>query len=257
MRSAVKAQAAPVGYVQALRSAVAVRVNWAVALARDTTTAGMARVTSARQMVTNALTAIDRRGLIPWGKETAVLLRKALGVQAEAAQRQALEAATTAKGKAAEARKATGEFVSKKSVQTTAASAATGAMALGAGGGVSGLAAGTALGAAAGLPFALFTFGLSIPIGAALGGGSGLAMGAAAGATVGAVGGGAAGYGAFNKQNEIRSAAKQVASTATDGAEYVKGTAMKSAGYVKGVATNAATSARARFAGASTGGTGN
>jgi hypothetical protein len=43
---------------------------------------------------------------------------------------------------------------------------------------------------------ALFTFGLSIPICAAIGGGTGLAVGSTVGASTGAVGGAAVGYGA-------------------------------------------------------------
>ena len=50
------------------------------------------------------------------------------------------------------------------------AGVAGGAAALGATGGATGLAAGSAVGAALGLVPAIFTFGLSIPVGAAIGG---------------------------------------------------------------------------------------
>ncbi|CAE7650892.1 unnamed protein product, partial [Symbiodinium pilosum] len=63
--------------------------------------------------------------------------------------------------------------------------------------------AGSLVGGAIGILPALFTFGLSIPVGAAIGGGAGLAVGAAAGATAGAVSGGAAGYGAYAKRGQI------------------------------------------------------
>lgn len=59
------------------------------------------------------------------------------------------------------------------------------AAAFGVAGGVAGLSAGVIGGAMAGLPAALFTFGLSIPIGAAFGGGIGVSAGAGAGAAVG------------------------------------------------------------------------
>mmetsp|Transcript_17615 Transcript_17615/g.53422 ORF Transcript_17615/g.53422 Transcript_17615/m.53422 type:complete len:231 (-) Transcript_17615:111-803(-) len=79
-------------------------------------------------------------------------------------------------------------------VQVTAASAVGGAMVLGTGGAVTGLLTGGAAGAACGLAPALFTFGLSIPLGAAVGSGAGLCVGTVIGGTVGLVGGGAAGY---------------------------------------------------------------
>merc|ERR1719150_3574450 len=93
-----------------------------------------------------------------------------------------------------------------KAFQATAASAAGGAVSLGTTGGVAGLATGTAIGAAVGVPMALFTFGVPIPISAAVGGACGMVTGAAAGGTVGAVGAGAAGYGAYHKREEIASA---------------------------------------------------
>merc|ERR1712137_285060 len=53
---------------------------------------------------------------------------------------------------------------------------------------------------------ALFTFGLSIPVFAAVGGGAGLCVGTAVGGTTGAVGGGAVGYGVYGKRAEIAKA---------------------------------------------------
>merc|ERR1712039_816587 len=98
------------------------------------------------------------------------------------------------------------EIAKEKSFQVTAASAAGGAVTLGTTGGVAGLATGTVVGAAVGVVPALFTFGLSIPVFAAIGGTCGLVTGAAAGGTVGAVGGGAAGYGAFQNREQITKA---------------------------------------------------
>lgn len=84
---------------------------------------------------------------------------------------------------------------SNPKLRTSAASAAGGAVLVGAGGGAAGFAAGGFMGAAVGVVPALFTFGLSIPIGAAIGSGAGLCAGTAVGGFVGLVGGGTAGYG--------------------------------------------------------------
>eukprot|EP00441_Pelagodinium_beii_P027901 CAMPEP_0197655006 /NCGR_PEP_ID=MMETSP1338-20131121/39192_1 /TAXON_ID=43686 ORGANISM="Pelagodinium beii, Strain RCC1491" /NCGR_SAMPLE_ID=MMETSP1338 /ASSEMBLY_ACC=CAM_ASM_000754 /LENGTH=330 /DNA_ID=CAMNT_0043230565 /DNA_START=39 /DNA_END=1031 /DNA_ORIENTATION=- len=122
--------------------------------------------------------------------------------------------------------------------QATVAGAAGGAVVVGTGGAITGLTAGAAMGAAVGLVPAIFTFGLSIPIGAAIGGGAGLCTGAAAGATVGALGGGAAGQGAFAKRGDIRQGAQKTLSKVSSGADLVKG-------FVK----EKAASVRARLAG--------
>merc|ERR1719230_2263710 len=79
--------------------------------------------------------------------------------------------------------------------QCTTAGAAAGTLV----GGATGGGTGTIIGAAVGVVPALFTFGLSIPVGAAIGGGIGLC----AGGSVGAVGGGAAGYGGYTWRKEI------------------------------------------------------
>merc|ERR1719378_298772 len=110
---------------------------------------------------------------------------------ATAAKTNALSAAEMAKIKVLAATDYTKQFAADKPV---ASSAATGAVLLGTGGGAAGLAAGGAAGAAAGLPLALFTFGLSIPVGAMIGGGAGACVGASAAGTAGAIGGGAVGY---------------------------------------------------------------
>eukprot|EP00933_Yihiella_yeosuensis_P008057 TRINITY_DN113336_c0_g1_i1.p1 TRINITY_DN113336_c0_g1~~TRINITY_DN113336_c0_g1_i1.p1 ORF type:complete len:378 (+),score=106.10 TRINITY_DN113336_c0_g1_i1:108-1241(+) len=79
-------------------------------------------------------------------------------------------------------------------MQVTAAGAGVGAAALGTAGAAGGAMAGGAVGMAVGLVPALFTFGLSIPVGAIIGGGTGLVAGGAAGTTVGFTGGAAAGF---------------------------------------------------------------
>lgn len=78
--------------------------------------------------------------------------------------------------------------------RATAVSAAGGAATLGVTGGVAGFVSGGLCGAAAGVVPAFFTFGLSIPIGAALGASTGLCAGTAVGGSTGLICGGAAGY---------------------------------------------------------------
>jgi len=95
------------------------------------------------------------------------------------------------------------ELASDHNVQVTAASAVGGAVVGGTGGAATGLLTGGALGAAVGIVPAIFTFGLSIPIGAALGGGCGLFAGTAVGSTTGAIAGGTLGYGLLTKEAAV------------------------------------------------------
>lgn len=73
-------------------------------------------------------------------------------------------------------------------------SAVGGAVALGAGGGATGLVGGGAIGAALGLVPAAFTFGLSIPVGAAIGSSIGAVAGSTVAGAAGFLGGGVLGY---------------------------------------------------------------
>jgi hypothetical protein len=109
----------------------------------------------------------------------------------------AADALQGAKAKAASA-------ISNRAVQVTAATAAGGAVLMGGASGVLGLALGVMSGASVGMIPALFTFGLSIPLFAAVGGGFGLFAGLPVGGTAGAVGGGATGYAAYTKRAEIK-----------------------------------------------------
>merc|ERR1712151_1258409 len=84
--------------------------------------------------------------------------------------------------------------------QVTSASAVAG----GVFGGVVGSTVGTVTGAAIGLIPAVFTFGLSIPVGATMG----LCTGAFAGSTTGVVGGGALGYGGFTHRKQLNKKAE-------------------------------------------------
>jgi len=108
-------------------------------------------------------------------------------------------------------------------VQTTAVTTA-GAVGGAAVGGTTGGALGLFAGAVGGLPAALFTCGLSVPVGAVCGAG----IGTAAGGTVGAVSGGAAGYVASTHKAEIKNVANTAAAKIGAGSDYVTGTALSS-----------------------------
>merc|ERR1712039_779073 len=95
-----------------------------------------------------------------------------------------------------------------RSVQATAAGSISG--------GATGLATGTMVGAACGLIPAVFTFGLSIPIGAAIGGSTGLVTVTVAGGAVGFVGGGVAGRTAHKHREQIGDGVAAVANKASN-----------------------------------------
>eukprot|EP00933_Yihiella_yeosuensis_P014927 TRINITY_DN13167_c0_g1_i1.p1 TRINITY_DN13167_c0_g1~~TRINITY_DN13167_c0_g1_i1.p1 ORF type:complete len:461 (+),score=100.69 TRINITY_DN13167_c0_g1_i1:101-1384(+) len=100
---------------------------------------------------------------------------------------------------------------------TRAGVSATAGVAGGAAGSIAGGAMGAVAGAAVGVVPALFTFGLSIPVGATIG----LCTGAATGCTAGVVGGSAAGFTGFTYRNEIGATAEFVRSKAETSAGYV------------------------------------
>eukprot|EP00933_Yihiella_yeosuensis_P021245 TRINITY_DN1685_c1_g1_i2.p1 TRINITY_DN1685_c1_g1~~TRINITY_DN1685_c1_g1_i2.p1 ORF type:complete len:361 (-),score=141.57 TRINITY_DN1685_c1_g1_i2:496-1578(-) len=95
---------------------------------------------------------------------------------------------------------------------------ATAAVAGGAAGSAAGGAIGAVAGAAVGVVPALFTFGLSIPVGAAIG----ACAGATAGGSAGLVGGGAVGFAGFTYKKEIKDSAKYMKLKAIDSFENVK-----------------------------------
>merc|ERR1712031_45799 len=110
------------------------------------------------------------------------------------------------------------DFSKTKHFKVTAASASGGAVVGGTAGGTGVMVTGGALGAAAGVPLALFTFGLSIPVGAMIGGTVGMCTGTVAGGSAGGVVGGTVGYKSYENRKEI--------CEATSGAwTKVKGTA--------------------------------
>ena len=109
--------------------------------------------------------------------------------------------------------------------QATAASALAGGAAMGATGGTAGFVAGGTAGAVLGVVPALFTFGLSIPIGAAIGAGLGSAIGAVGGGAVGAVSGGMAGREVYERRDDIKSSASSTWSKACKYSEVAKSSA--------------------------------
>jgi len=135
--------------------------------------------------------------------------KKTVDEFAHAVQEKALEASTFAKIKAGEAFEVL--TTTRAGVATTAAATS------GAAGTVAGGTVGILAGAAVGVVPAIFTFGLSIPVGAAIG----LCTGAAAGGTAGVVGGGAAGFGGFTYRKEIAATAEYVRATAQSSAAQV------------------------------------
>jgi len=121
--------------------------------------------------------------------------------------------------------------VSTRSFQVTTLSAASGAVTIGAGGGMMGMTAGAGVGAAVGVVPAIFTFGLSIPVGAFMGGAFGLCAGTVVGGSTGLVGGGAAGYYGYERRHEIKGAAKGVSDKANACATAVKERALASKNF--------------------------
>lgn len=195
------------------------------AIVLNTLQGGRARATSSAQLLQEKVA------------ERTAQTRSTCVATYDMASEKAVQATTVAKAKAVEVSSAARDAAADPRVQCTAASAAGGAVAVGATGGATGLAAGSAIGAAVGVVPALFTFGLSIPIGAAIGGGAGLVMGTAVGSTVGAVGGGAAGYKAYSNKDEIRSSVSSTMTKVGDASDYVKDSVSASASSAKEVAS--------------------
>merc|ERR1712093_193855 len=122
-------------------------------------------------------------------------------------------------------------IASKPNVKVTALSAAGGAATLGAGGGLVGITAGAGIGAAVGIVPAIFTFGLSIPIGAFIGGACGLCAGTVVGGSAGLVGGGAAGCYGYEHRDEIKGTVKGVGEKANGYAGALKARVLASKDY--------------------------
>jgi hypothetical protein len=96
-----------------------------------------------------------------------------------------------------------GTLEKRRTIAATAVGATTCAIAGGTASGAVGAAAGGIAGGLAGVPFAIFTFGLSIPVGAVVGGTVGGGAGVATGGSVGAVVGGTVGYQGYKHKDEL------------------------------------------------------
>lgn len=187
--------------------------------------------------------------------------RTRVGENIEYYRRRAGEAVCRAQGKVVNASNVAKQIALDPKMQVTAASATTGAVALGASGAATGVVTGGVMGAAIGVVPAIFTFGLSVPLGALLGAGAGLFSGAVVGSSVGFVSGGAAGYSAYVRKDEIRSGLTNSMQFAKNSvcmsADFVSEKASASAELVKGGALLAKAKAsasvghvRAKLAGA-------
>lgn len=111
--------------------------------------------------------------------------------------------------------------VTDRGMQMTAVGAVGGAATMGVSGGATGLATGSVIGAACGVPAAFFTFGLSIPIGAAMGGVTGLCAGAVSGGAVGLLGGGATARSVHNHKDDIKGSAMGALNKASGCKDYM------------------------------------
>lgn len=256
--------------VKAKAASMACRCTDAVTAARQARAEAWCRVLSLQCLIRTLYSDLQQKGVREWSKDMVVDAKAAIsqglvhtrdvaGRMRAQARQHATWAVDSAKATAAQVNTGLHSAAGDRRVQVSAASAASGAVAFGASGGAAGLAAGSAVGAAIGLAPAIFTFGLSIPIGAFVGGSSGLLIGTALGGTCGAIGAGAAGYGAFTKRDEIgqcagcvKAAVSRAAERASEAADSTKARAYASAGYV----VEKASVARTRLVGRSgTGGT--
>jgi hypothetical protein len=106
--------------------------------------------------------------------------------------------------------------------QTVTISTGGGAVVLGSVGGAFGTACGIVVGTTAGALPALFTFGLSLPLGAAGGGALGCGTGMIVGSAAGGVCGGAAGHSAYRYRIQIKNGLVSVKSTVVSSVEKAK-----------------------------------
>jgi len=106
--------------------------------------------------------------------------------------------------------------------RTVTITTAGGAVTLSTVGGAFGCAAGIVTGSLAGIVPAIFTLGMSIPVGATMGGTVGLVVGASAGGATGAAGGGMVGYGGHKYRNEISAGVIHIKKSAQGGVRSVQ-----------------------------------
>jgi len=145
------------------------------------------------------------------------------------------------------------ELVSDKSAPVIAAFMACGAAVVGTGGAAIGMLLGGVVGAAMGVVPAIFTFGLSIPIAAALGACGGLVLGGAIGTAMGVVAGGVGGCGAYTNRAKIASLIRKVEAKGQQGlgkgkavASEAKAKAAESLGVTKSMAIETSALAKRR-----------
>jgi len=129
-----------------------------------------------------------------------------------------VECKDLAKVKALELKTKTATLVEDPQFRTLTMTTAAGTVVFAAMGGAFGLALGMATGSIVGILLALFTFGLSIPIGAVIGGASGFALGVSTGAGVGAL----ASYGTFKYWIDIKNILVYIKLKALDAAVFAK-----------------------------------
>jgi len=142
-----------------------------------------------------------------------------------------LQATEVTKTKTMEAGANVRSIAANPAARVTMVSAGAGALSLGATGGAAGLMTGGAVGALVSIPAALFTFGLSIPLGAAIGAGAGLCIGSTAGGATGLVSGGAAGYNAHKHKDQIGSKAKAYRDLAAASTSKLRAQVMGTGGF--------------------------
>lgn len=166
-----------------------------------------------------------------------------LGQRAMALQAQGLERTSKA---ASFLKQKTVTVVSDRRVQVAVASGASGAVVVGGGAAAVGLVGGGVVGGAIGILPALFTFGLSIPLGALVGAGCGVTVGGAAGGTVGFTGASAIGLGAYTKRAEIRRLADKALQQFAKARGYARSQVESFASAVKKKAFEAHAAAKAK-----------
>jgi len=133
-------------------------------------------------------------------------------------------------------------------VRVTLLTGSSGALVVGACGGVMGLTSGAAAGTLIGVVPALCTFGLSIPVGATVGGSLGSCAGAVAGATTGMLGAGSCGGLVYTYRVEIRGGMLFIKDRGVAGVSKAKAKALETSSYVRVTATDALVGGRQRSA---------
>lgn len=122
------------------------------------------------------------------------------------------------KSKADEVKNKAMVILRNPSYQTYTVATVGGAVTFGTAGGAFGLASGVVVGSAAGVLPALFTFGLSIPVGAVVGGAGGLC----GGTLIGAISGGVGGFTTYKYRLEIKNGLLRVSMKARDSVKNTK-----------------------------------